>query len=1299
MAYPGGQSPPRAAIPLVAPSPAIGDDVPPPVEPLVRTDPSVLKAEVEREKEGMGPTLGKRVVYDFDVLVSQHAAGKAGNGSSRSSPSFYEPKSKRDTTLLFESRFESGNLQRAIQLSENEYELLIRPDLKTQTNMQWFYFSVSNTRAKCRYTFKFINLYKTKSTFALGMRPLMLSSKERETKGIGWRRWGENVCYYASSKFKLRRRGRDKYCGVLSFDMEFPHSFDTCYIAMCYPYTYSDLMSDIDSLVSSTGRRKHIVRSSLCKTLAGNDVPVLTISHNAANFAFAPADPDTTGKLTFVITARVHPGETNASWMMRGLLKYLTDDDNEEATALRKRATFKIVPMLNPDGVINGNYRCSLAGYDLNRCWLAPKADVHPTIYYTKKMCASINKSSNLVCYIDMHGHSKKLNIFTYGCTNPSKVERLFPRMLYEDGTNFFSWSDCTFSVSHSKRSTARVVLWRELGLANSFTLEASFGGAGFGRHQSLHFSERDFERMGALVGRCCSRYLEPGQHAKYIEQIIDLRDDGLGGDSGSDSDDPGDSGASTSAAQGGDSANSAGPSSRRRGSTRDGKPSLRRSGSGLTRKGSSRRLSSLSSPGGGGSGSVGHSSRLSIRVPSSLAHSTGSSAQTAQDIFRALGEALGNVSLRSQPQASPATRGGHRSGTPTGKGSTTGAAPRARGARRRSVSTAVAAAQQPLTMSSRSPLVPPTTALERTTAGALEADDGNDGSLAASVQGADPDPADLSSDLLSPSDLYSPPFGTRFFGYASQTGARTENSSPHFRAELLTTASRHKSKARGGDFPSAAVPAARAAPPAALPQRPSFMPARLRRGAPRPEASASGGGDLSTLLTQTRIGTDTNSGGRPSSLLMSPHSLGSFFAMSSTPPVVPERPASPPTAPSTGLPPSAEAQLIGLRGLRSGHTSLLSLSDSQGTALRSKTGSNKSGFILHPEGVSSAIDMVARYDSPVDRDVLARDRKTSSSLNAGRGRDHRPRNAGGGTTSSSRAGLIIRSAGAGIPSPRRRSGGRGGGLPKSPLMPSRARARQHVKLFSKQLRSGPKGDIVIRGSAGATAGLDMPTPLMYDKFRGTSSRTSTGPSSGTHVDAGPHRLARGGHPGQPLRFLLGSSPYGSPKPPRPRRDIGTSSSRPWRPPSIPRPGSPPSISRSHTGSATSQDNPTDFYHSYSVHYAPPSPSDGKRRNSRGYSSPSRARRSRFRRSSSASRRRLKTGGNGVEAAAAAAAGAARKERARKPQFAQSSRGERRRRSRPRGGAPESTSAILDSLVSRRWSPSVEIARGAQLKR
>ena len=57
------------------------------------------------------------------------------------------------------------------------------------------------------------------------------------------------------------------------------------------------------------------------------------------------------------LSARVHPGETNSSWMMRGILEFLTSNC-AEARALRDNFIFKIVPILNPDGVINGNYRC-----------------------------------------------------------------------------------------------------------------------------------------------------------------------------------------------------------------------------------------------------------------------------------------------------------------------------------------------------------------------------------------------------------------------------------------------------------------------------------------------------------------------------------------------------------------------------------------------------------------------------------------------------------------------------------------------------------------------------------------------------------------------------------------------------------------------------------------------------------------------------------------------------------------------------------------------------------------------------
>ena len=96
-------------------------------------------------------------------------------------------------------------------------------------------------------------------------------------------------------------------------------------------------------------------------------------------------------KRAVVISARVHPGEVVGSWMMRGVLFFLTDPLNLEAKLLREKFIFKIIPMLNPDGVINGNYRSSLAGCDLNRRWKVPNKNLHPTVYNTKKLIRDLH--------------------------------------------------------------------------------------------------------------------------------------------------------------------------------------------------------------------------------------------------------------------------------------------------------------------------------------------------------------------------------------------------------------------------------------------------------------------------------------------------------------------------------------------------------------------------------------------------------------------------------------------------------------------------------------------------------------------------------------------------------------------------------------------------------------------------------------------------------------------------------------------------------------------------------------------
>jgi murein tripeptide amidase MpaA len=71
-------------------------------------------------------------------------------------------------------------------------------------------------------------------------------------------------------------------------------------------------------------------------------------------------------KPVIFITSRVHSGETPASFVFKGMFDFLTSD-KKEAKILRRFYTFILVPCLNPDGVIAGNYRNSAAGVDLNR--------------------------------------------------------------------------------------------------------------------------------------------------------------------------------------------------------------------------------------------------------------------------------------------------------------------------------------------------------------------------------------------------------------------------------------------------------------------------------------------------------------------------------------------------------------------------------------------------------------------------------------------------------------------------------------------------------------------------------------------------------------------------------------------------------------------------------------------------------------------------------------------------------------------------------------------------------------------
>jgi murein tripeptide amidase MpaA len=90
---------------------------------------------------------------------------------------------------------------------------------------------------------------------------------------------------------------------------------------------------------------------------------------------------------------------------MEGLITTLLSS-RVESSELRERFIFKIIPMVNPDGVVIGNYRTNLSGNDVNRKWDFPTQTIHPEVFHIKRKLLEDKKEVRF--FLDLHAHSRK---------------------------------------------------------------------------------------------------------------------------------------------------------------------------------------------------------------------------------------------------------------------------------------------------------------------------------------------------------------------------------------------------------------------------------------------------------------------------------------------------------------------------------------------------------------------------------------------------------------------------------------------------------------------------------------------------------------------------------------------------------------------------------------------------------------------------------------------------------------------------------------------------------------------------
>ncbi|XP_071011736.1 cytosolic carboxypeptidase 6 [Oncorhynchus clarkii lewisi] len=401
--------------------------------------------------------------------------------------------------LVFDACFESGNLGRVDYISEFEFDLFIRPDTCNPRFRVWFNFTVENVRETQRVIFNIVNFSKTKSLYRDGMSPVVKSTSRPK-----WQRLPtKNVYYYRCPDH------RRNY--VMSFAFCFDREDDVYQFAYCYPYTYTRLQHYLDSL--ERRNLDYLQREQLGLSVQQRRLDLLTITSPAQQ------NPEKVKKLV-VLTARVHPGESPASFICQGVIDFLVSQ-HPVAQTLRDHVIFKIVPMLNPDGVYLGNYRCSLMGFDLNRHWQEPSPWAHPTLHAVKQLIVQLSQDPvGLEFYIDVHAHSTMMNGFMYGNVfeEEERVQRqaVFPRLLCQNAPDF-SFSNTSFNRDVVKAGTGRRFLGGLLDdTSYCYTLEVSFYSyMAAGSTSPVPYTEDTYMKLGRNVART---FLDYYRHNNFID-------------------------------------------------------------------------------------------------------------------------------------------------------------------------------------------------------------------------------------------------------------------------------------------------------------------------------------------------------------------------------------------------------------------------------------------------------------------------------------------------------------------------------------------------------------------------------------------------------------------------------------------------------------------------------------------------------------------------------------------------------------------------------------------------------------
>ena len=390
--------------------------------------------------------------------------------------------------VVFDSSLESGNGTDFTLVSENTYSFRLEKDTNS-TDSQLFLFAVRGAEGKTL-TFRLLD---TSSTNV----PSHWSTAHPVASADGGQTW--------------ERIGGTSLSGDTFI---FTHTFIAAeeIIAFHDPYTYTDLQGKLSEWEMSP----YAEQTVLGQSIQGRDIHLLRITGDGR-----PDDE----KLGFWFVARQHGAEVTGSYTAEGLIDFLLSDE-PEAQDIRANAVVNVIPMVNPDGAVAGNYRDNYQGVNLNRVWDNPSALTSPEVLLARQAMEDwVAAGWSFDFFGDLHSTSGTNPHFAFRPNSTVKPAGYHdPENFAEDAGRFL---DMLAARNVNFDPTHRTTSLGNMGVAGSyvvltygvvgFTFEGAYNDINHGPNRNEYMTPTIHRGVGQDLARTLDEYFE----LEIVEQSV----------------------------------------------------------------------------------------------------------------------------------------------------------------------------------------------------------------------------------------------------------------------------------------------------------------------------------------------------------------------------------------------------------------------------------------------------------------------------------------------------------------------------------------------------------------------------------------------------------------------------------------------------------------------------------------------------------------------------------------------------------------------------------------------------------